>query len=309
MLMRIGTPAGIHGLLVFGSDLATASPDARVLGERLRRLDLLVVADSVHTATTELAHVVLPVTQWAEEDGTVTNLEGRVIRRRRAVDAPPGVRSDLEVLAGLAERLGEADRFRFPSAEAVFEELRRASAGGRADYSGITYDRLDAEQGVFWPCPADDHPGTPRLFTERFSHPDGRARMVPVDYRPAAEPPDPDYPVYLTTGRYREHYNTGNQTRRLERLTRARPTPRLQVHPVLAGRVGVADGSSVVVESRRGSVVLQVDVTPDIREDTVFAPIHWGGDQAANVLTPAVLDPVSGMPEFKICAVRLRPAR
>jgi assimilatory nitrate reductase catalytic subunit len=308
MLTSIGSPAGIRGLLVFGSDLAVASPNASTIGDRLKGLELLAVADSVPNQTADLAHVVLPITQWAEEDGTITNLEGRVIRRRRAMAPPSGVRTDLEVLTGLAERLGEANKFRFPSSEAVFEELRRASAGGRADYSGITYDRVDAEQGVFWPCPTIEHPGTPRMFAQDFAHPDGRARLVSVPYRPTAEPPDPEYPLYLTTGRYREHYNSGNQTRQLGRLLEAKPTPLVQLHPNVAAELGVTEGSAVVAESRRGSAVFQVHLTTDIRPDTIFVPFHWGGSQSVNLLTIAALDPKSKMPEFKNCAVRLRPA-
>jgi assimilatory nitrate reductase catalytic subunit len=190
----------------------------------------------------------------------------------------------------------------------VFDELRRASAGGRADYAGISYERLDAERGVFWPCPTDDHPGTPRLFSERFGHRDGKARLLVANYRASAEQPDPDYPLFLTTGRYREHYNSGSQTRRLERLAKAKPAPRVQLHPALAHKLGVSDGSAVAVESRRGCAVFDVDLTADIREDTVFVPLHWGGDQSANLLTIAALDPASRMPEFKVCAVRLRPA-
>ena len=307
MLGGIGLTGGIRGLLVFGSDLTVASPDAGRTGRRLNELELLVVADSMMSGTAELAHAVLPVTQWAEEEGSTTNLEGRVIRRRRATDPPPGILTDIEVLGELAERLGEGEKFRFPSTEAVFAELGRATAGARADYSGVTYERIDAEQGVFWPCPSIDHPGTRRLFAERFSHPDGRARMTPVEYRSAAEPPDREFPLYLTTGRYREHYNSGSQTRRLDRLVQGRPSPRLQVHPVQAAALGIEAGSAVVVESRRGAATFEAEVTADIRVDTVFAPFHWGGDQSANLVTIPELDPVSKMPEFKVCAVRIRP--
>jgi assimilatory nitrate reductase catalytic subunit len=309
MLASIGSPGGLSGLLVFGSDLTVASPDIEAVRARLGRLELLAVADPFLNRTGELAHVVLPVTQWAEEDGTTTNLEGRIIRRRRAVNPPPGVRTDLEVIAGLAKRLGEADRFGFASAEAVFEELRRASSGGRADYAGVTYQRLQSGKGIFWPCPAPDHPGTVRLFAERFAHPDGRARMIAVPYRPSVEQPDAEYPLFLTTGRQREHYNSGAQTRRLERLASARPTALLQLHPALADRLGLQPGSSVVVESRRGSAVFQVDLSTNIRQDTVFAPFHWDGDAAANRVTNAALDPISRMPEFKVCAVRIRLAQ
>lgn len=307
MLSGLGRPGGVRGLLVFGSDLTVASPSAGRTTDGLSRLDLLVVADSLPGGTAELAHVVFPVTQWAEEDGTVTNLEGRVIRRRRAADPPAGVRTDLEVIAGLAERLGQEEGFRFPTGEAVFEELRRASAGGRADYSGISYSRLDHQPGLFWPCPSDTDPGTPRMFIDRFAHPDGRARMIPVEWRATAEPLDSEYPIYFTTGRYREHYNSGNQTRRLERLATARPSPQLQIHPSLAGHLELTAGSYVVVESRRGEARFEVDLSPDIRPDTVFAPFHWGGDGSANLLTIDAMDPVSKMPELKMCAVRLRP--
>ncbi len=305
MLSALGSPGGVHGLLVFGSDLTVASPNAGRVAEALRRLDLLVAADSLPGGTTQLAHIVLPVAQWAEEDGTVTNLEGRVIRRRRAIEPPDGVRTDLEIITGLAERLTGGDAFRSSSPQDVFDELRRASAGGRADYSGISYHRLDAEHGIFWPCP-DAHPGTPRMFTDRFAHPDGRARLVPVAWRPAAEPPDEHYPLYFTTGRYREHYNSGTQTRRLERLSTARPAPRLQIHPNVAAPLGITKNSIVVVNSRRGTARFEADVTTDIRPDTVFAPFHWDGDASANLLTIDHTDPISKMPEFKMCAVRVR---
>jgi assimilatory nitrate reductase catalytic subunit len=307
MLTGVGSEGGIRGLLVFGSDLTTASPDAMTVRKSLGSLELLVVADPLLSDTARLADVVLPVTQWAEEDGTTTNLEGRVIRRRRAVDPPSGARSDLEVITELAARLGAAQQFRFATPEEVFDELGRASAGGPADYSGISYQRLESEPGIFWPCPGAGHPGSPRLFAERFAHPDGRARMVAVRYRAAAELPDRDYPLYLTTGRYREHYNSGTQTRNLERLSRAKPSPHVQLHPVLAGQLGVEEGAPVVVESRRGSAVFEVDITDGIRQDTVWAPFHWDGELAANLLTNSAVDPVSEMPEFKVCAVRVRP--
>ncbi|MDQ6798122.1 MAG: molybdopterin oxidoreductase family protein [Actinomycetota bacterium] len=305
MVNSIGTAGGLRALVVVGSNVAVATPDAHQAKERLADLDCLAILDAFPNDTTDLAHVVLPVTQWAEEDGTMTNLEGRVIRRRRAVDPPSGVRTDIEVLCALAGRLGHADRFDFSGPEAVFAELGRASAGARADYAGITYERIDAASGVFWPCPDADHPGTPRLFAERFAHPDGRARLVPVSYRPAAEEPDEGYPLYLTTGRYREHYNSGSQTRRVRRLHDAQPEPRLEVHPALAEALGMADGATVVAESRRGSVPFTIAIEADIRPDTVFAPFHWGGSQAVNRLTIAALDPTSRMPEFKVCAVRL----
>jgi len=262
----------------------------------------------VLSETAAMADVVLPVTQWAEEEGTMTNLEGRVILRRRVRPAPAGVKTDLEILAELAERLGEGPRFRFSSSEAVFAELGRATAGARADYSGISYDKIRATDGVFWPCPTADHPGTPRLFSERFAFPDGKARFIAVRHRPAAELPDSAYPLYFTTGRYKEHYNSGAQTRRVAALTDVQPVPRLQVYFCLVAQLGVVDGGNLLVESRRGEVIFAVAVSPDVRPDTVFAPFHWGGKSAANTLTIPALDPTSRMPEFKVCAVRVAVA-
>ncbi len=308
LLDSSGEAGGVRALLVMGSNLAVAAPDARRVARKLAALELLVVCDAFENETAEAAHVVLPTLQWAEEEGTMTNLEGRVILRARAAEPPPGPRSDLAILCELARRLGRADGFGFSSAAEVFDELRRATAGARADYSGITHARIRREQGVFWPCPSADHPGTPRLFADRFAFPDGRARFHVVRHRPAGETPDADYPLYFTTGRYKEHYNSGAQTRRVAVLAQARPEPRVHIHPRLAGRLGVADGARLLVESRRGAATLSVEVTADVRPDTLFAPFHWGGQGCANLLTNPALDPVSRMPEFKLCAVRARPA-
>ncbi len=298
-----------------GSNPVVSAPRAAHVEERIRSLDFLAVADVVLSETAALADVVLPVAQWAEETGTTTNLEGRVLLRRRALDPPPGVRTDLEVLNGLAARLGWEKGF--PTApEEVFDELRRASAGGPADYSGITYRRIAEEDGVFWPCPQlpeggspTDHPGTPRLFLDRFATPDGRARFVPVTHRPADEETDDAYPVVLTTGRVLAQYQSGAQTRRVAELNAAEPGPFVQLHPRLAERLGIADGEPVAVVSRRGRAVAPARVSGAIRPDTVFMPFHWPGEGRANTLTNPALDPTSRMPEFKVCAVRLEAVR
>jgi assimilatory nitrate reductase catalytic subunit len=308
LLDALGPEAGIRALLVFGSNVAVASPNATHIGKKLESLDLLVVCDAFENETSEVAHAVLPTAQWSEEEGTMTNLEGRVILRERVQSPPFGVRTDIEILSALAARLGRAEGFCFQSSREVFDELRRATAGAKADYSGLTYERLREQRGLFWPCPSEDHPGTPRLFAERFAHPSGRARFHAVPYRPAAELPDEEYPLYFTTGRYKEHYNSGAQTRRVARLLEAQPEPRLELHPHLAARLGVGEGESVLVESRRGAVCFRASVSSDIRADTLFAPFHWGGKQAANILTNPALDPLSRMPEFKVCAVKARAA-
>jgi assimilatory nitrate reductase catalytic subunit len=304
LLSSLGTDDGPRALLVVGSNVAVSAPNARRVRDRLAALDFLAVSDIVLSETAALADVVLPTTQWAEERGTMTNLEGRVLLRSQAVTPPPGVRSDLEVISELARRLDA------PSAwptdpEAVFDELRVASAGGIADYSGITYQRIAAEDGVFWPCPSSDHPGTPRLFADAFATPDGRAWFVAVEHRPAAEDLDATYPVYLTTGRAVAQYQSGAQTRRVAALREAAAEAFVEIHPDLADRLDVIDGDQVRVVSRRGEAVALVRITDTIRADTVFMPFHWGDAGCANLVTHDALDPTSRMPEFKVCAVRV----
>lgn len=353
----------IKSLLLMGSNPVVSAPRAAHIEERIKSLDFLAVCDVVLSETAALADVVLPVTQWAEETGTTTNLEGRVLLRRRAITPPEGVRSDLDVMHELAARLGGGKGLEkgFPTdPEEVFEELRRASAGGAADYSGITYRRLAEENGVFWPCPAsavtdgtpadsddcedasldapldasagaddpaqDDgstgeettgdattggsvHPGTPRLFLDRFATPDGRARFAPVSHRALAEEPDDEYPVLLTTGRVVAQYQSGAQTRRVDELNAAAPGPFVELHPRLAARLGAAEGDPVAVISRRGRAVAPARITTGIRPDTVFMPFHWPGEGRANTLTNPALDPTSRMPEFKACAVRVEAVK
>ncbi|HEV8568809.1 MAG TPA: molybdopterin oxidoreductase family protein, partial [Actinoplanes sp.] len=256
MLDRLGTDGGVRVLLVLASNIAVSAPHSNRVVDRLRALDLLVVSDIFLSETAALADVVLPTAQWAEEEGTMTNLEGRVIRRRRALTPPRDVRTDLEVLAELANRLGRGRHFS-ADPRTVFDELRRASAGGVADYSGITYERIEAEEGVFWPCPAEDHPGTPRLFADGFPTADGRARFLPVEHRDPAELPDRQFPYVLTTGRNMQQYQSGTQTRRVRSLAVALPEPRAELHPDLARRHGIADGDMVELRTRRGRALLR----------------------------------------------------
>ncbi len=296
LLDSLGTDDGAKALLVFGSNIVVSAPNATHVAERLAALDLLVVCDLVLSETAAIADVVLPVTQWAEETGTMTNLEGRVILREQAVAAPDGVRSDLDVITGLALRLDSPVAFS-TDPEEIFAELGRASAGGKADYAGIDYARIRAEHGVFWPCPTPEHPGTPRLFADAFAHADGRARFVPVSYVGAAELPCDDFPVHLTTGRVLAQYQSGAQTRRIRDLPDTGAF--VELHPSLADRIGAVDGELVAVTTRRGELKAPCRVVGTIRPDTVFVPFHWVG---ANRLTNDALDPSSRMPEFKVCA-------
>ncbi len=305
LLEALGQENGPKALMVFGSNVVVSAPRSQRVQDRLSELDFLVVADFVLSETAALADVVLPVTQWAEEDGTLTNLEGRVLLRRKALTPPPGVRSDLDVLHGLAQRLGQPED-RFPvDAETVFEELRIASKGGIADYSGVSYDRLRAGEALHWPVPENDHPGTPRMFLDAFAHPDGRARFVPVEHTGPAELPDDEFPLQATTGRVLQHYQSGAQTRLIGELNDVVPEAFVEVHPDTAKRAGLEEGDRAVVRSRRGETVARVRFTQSLKPDLIFLPFHFPGEQRANLFTNPALDPVSRMPEFKVCAVSL----
>jgi assimilatory nitrate reductase catalytic subunit len=228
-----------------------------------------------------------------------------VVKHNRAADPPGEARVDWEIICDLARRLGgpHAGKFAYGSAGEIFDELRVASQGGIADYHGITYEKIEAQGGVFWPCPELDHPGTPRLFEERFPTADGRARFNPVEWQPPAEEPDDAFPLRLTTGRTVAHFLSGNQTRRIPTLVDQTPRPWVEVHPSL----GFAEGEPVTVTTRRGTTTLPAMVTATIRSDTVFIPYHWAGPVAANGLTVDALDARSRIPEFKVCACRVAP--
>ena len=315
LLKSLGKADGVRCLFVHASNIAVASPDANAVIEGIRSLDFLMVCDFFMSETAAMADLVLPVLQWAEEDGTLTNLEGRVLRRRRALTPPAGARSELWIMARLAERL-EAPSTYSVDPETVFEELRLASAGGLADYSGIDYAMLDRGEAAYWPYPAGST-GTPRLFQERFAHADGKAVMTPVLPRrrrtPAGNPlaetgnAADAKPFTLITGRLLEHYQSGAQTRRVAALLAAQPEARMQIHPAAAAAMGVTEGSFVSVANERGEVVCRAELSTAIRSETVFLPFHFPELESANRLTEAATDPISGMPEFKFNKVWVRP--
>ncbi|MCQ6559999.1 assimilatory nitrate reductase catalytic subunit NasC [Paenibacillus mendelii] len=306
-MMELMHAGDIRGLFVMGSNPIVSNPNAGLVEEGLERLELLVVADIFLSETAKLADIVLPVTSYLENTGTMTNLEGRVLLREAARAAPAESKHDWQMLCELAAGLGQGERFAFRSAEQIFEELRIASRGGIADYYGITYDRLRREEGVYWPCPSLEHEGTKRLFEERFAHPDGLAVFAPVDNRRPEEETDVDYPLILTNGRVLEHYLTGVQTRRSPSLAARAIENVMEIHPRTARKYRIEDGALVRIDSRRGTVVVRTRVTSKIREDTVFVPMHWGGIQNVNRLTNPALDPFCRMPDFKVSAVRLEP--
>jgi assimilatory nitrate reductase catalytic subunit len=266
-------------------------------------LELLVVSDLFLSETAEMADVVIPAAQWAEESGTMTNLEGRVLLRNQAKPRPEGVWSDSEFLHALGERWGCGEKFPTEPRE-IFEELRRVTAGAPADYSGISYEGITEHDGMFWPCPAGSE-GTPRMFLDRFAHADGLAHFHEVRFWGLPEEPDPEFPFFFTTGRVMSQYQSGTQTRRVDELNRMSGEAFVELHPSLALEMEIVDGDLVRVVSRRGLATARARLSEDIRPDTLFMPFHWGGGQSANLLTIPALDPSSKMPEFKVCAARL----
>lgn len=285
-------------------------PDANFTRQALEKLDHYTAIDFFLNETAHYADIVMAGSLHEEEEGTVTNAEGRVNRIRAAVTPPGDAWCDTDIILEIARRLGRGKYFdHFKTSEDIFNELRVASKGGTADYFGITYEKIERQLGVFWPCKTLESPGTPRLFEDlKFPTADGKAHFNPVYYRPSAEEPDEDYPVILTTGRVVTQYLSGTQTRRIGGLVDLCPEPYVEIHPTLAESHGIRDGDWTKVESRRGNVVLKAKVVTTIRPDTVFIPYHWAGHKSANILTLRAYDPTSKIPEYKKCAVRIAPA-
>ncbi|MCU0771357.1 MAG: molybdopterin oxidoreductase family protein [Verrucomicrobia bacterium] len=298
----------IKGLLSICFNPLVSLPNNNMIREALEKLEFYACIDFFLNETARHANLILPGSLHEEEDGTVTTAEGRVVRIRKAINPPGNARTDTSILLEIAKRLGAEKHFSFNSSEDIFNELRVASKGGTADYFGITYKKIEDNMGVFWPCPSEDHPGTPRLWEDRkFKTPDGRAHFHGVPYREPAELTDADYPMILTTGRVVSQYLSGTQTRRIGKLVEQYPEPLLEIHPQTAARFGIKDRELVKVVTRRGAAEFPAQLVETIREDTVFIPYHWPGRKSANQLTSGHLDPISKIPEFKVCACRLEP--
>jgi assimilatory nitrate reductase catalytic subunit len=326
-IMRKIDRGEIKGLLSICFNPVVSLPDNNFVRQALEKLEFFGAIDFFMSETARYADVVLPGSLQEEDEGTVTQIEGRVIRINRAVDPPGDARQDWRIIQDIARTLGRERGFTFGNPGEIFDELRVASKGATIDYSGITYDRIEKEYGVFWPCP-DEVPagvappgpqGTLRLFEAGswnpvakgagpFYFPDGKARFNPTPYQGPAEDVDDEYPVILTTGRVVSQFLSGNQTRRIGPLLDHYPEPRLELHPRLADSLGIADGDWVTAESRRGNCTIRASVVRTIRPDTVFIPYHWAGRKSANQLTISAQDPISKIPEYKVCAVRLRKA-
>jgi assimilatory nitrate reductase catalytic subunit len=309
----------IKGLLSICFNPKVSLPDNAFVARMLEKLEFYVAIDFFLNETARHADVVLPGSLHEEDEGIVTSAEGRVIKINKAVACPGEARQDWRIIQEIAAALGRSHGFTFQEPREILDELRRATAGGIADYSGVTYEKVERQNGVFWPCPSDDHSGTPRLFEAGswnpvakgagpFYFPDGKARFNVATDTPPAEEVDEEYPLILTTGRVVSQFLSGTQTRRIGPLVDQYPEPRIELHPRLAERLGIADGDWATAESRRGSCTLRAQVVTTIRPDTIFIPYHWGGAKSANQLTNAAQDPISKIPEYKVCAVRLSRA-
>lgn len=295
----------VKALYILGENPMLSDPDINHVRQCLEHLDLLVVQDLFLTETAELADVVLPGASFAEKLGTMTNTERRVQMVVPAVALPGEARQDWEIICDLARRVQGSPPeapyggFEYESPAAIMEEI----AALTPSYGGIRHERLGS-QGLQWPCPTLDHPGTPVLHVGQFSR--GLGRFTPVDWLPAAEQPDEEYPLVLTTGRVLYHYHTGSLSRRAKGLAEFYPEGKVEVHPEDAIRLGIVDGALTRVSSRRGSLVAKAEVTERTQPGLVFMTFHFA-EAAANLLTIAALDPVAKIPEYKVCAVRVEP--
>ncbi len=296
----------IKGLLSISFNPLVSIPESDRTRKALEKLEFYGAIDFFLNETARYADVVLAGSLQEEDHGTVTNGEGRCIRLRQSVTPPGDARVDWQIICDLAKRLGKSEYFDYEGPHEVFEELTAASQGGPIDYSGMSYQRIEDENGIFWPCPEKAHPGTPRLFEGgHFAHADGRARFHAFEYRPPDEDIDAEYPIFFTSGRVVSQYLSGTQTRRIGGLVDQYPEPLCEMHPRLAAKLGVADRDRVRVSTRRGTMELPAQVVQTIRPDTVFIPYHWPGKKSANRLTNRALDPISKIPEFKVCACRV----
>ncbi len=318
----------IKGLIAFCFNPKVSLPDNQFVTRALDKLEFFVSVDFFLNDTARHADIVLPGSLQEEDEGTVTQVEGRVIKINKAVDCPGEAREDWRIVQDIARALGRPHGMQFAGPREIFEELRVASKGGVADYSGITWEKVEAQYGVFWPCyshdpktgePTPEHPGTPRLFEPGsynpvakgagpFYFPDGKARFNVADYRPAVDDVSAEYPLFLTTGRVVSQFLSGTQTRRIGPLVKHYPEPRLELHPRLAEKLGIADGDWATCETKRGAITIRAMVVTTIRPDTVFIPYHWAGDKSANRLTVAAQDPISKIPQYKVCGCRVRRA-
>ena len=294
-------PAMLEGrlkaLYVIGENPKLSDPDWNHLHHALKNLDLLVVQELFLSETAQVADVVFPAASVAEKDGTFTNTERRCLRIRKAIEPVGDALADWQIISRLSSAMGYPMEYGSP--EEIFEEIRQMAS---KSYGGMTYQRLGID-GLQWPCPSTDHPGTPILHTRAFAR--GKGKFHGVDYRAPAELPDEEYPYALTTGRMFAHFHTGTMTRISEKLDNEQPTGYVSIHPEDAARLDIAAGDPVRLSSRRGEMEAPARITRSVPIGTLFLPIHFG-ENPTNVLTSAeTFDPLAKIPEFKVAAVRV----
>jgi formate dehydrogenase major subunit len=290
----------IRGMYIMGENPAMSDPDVDHAREAMAALDHCVVQDIFLTETAYLADVVLAATAWPEKIGTVTNTDRMVQLGRKAIDAPGDARPDLDLLIELGRRMGLDWKYEHP--RDVFNEMRQCMDS----IAGITWDRLERESSVTYPCVNEGDPGDPVVFIDNFPTKTGKAKFVPADLISAAERPDAEYPQVLITGRQLEHWHTGSMTRRASNLDYLEPEPVASIHPLDLEQYGVAPGGVVTISSRRGRIQLYARADEGMPRGAVFVPFCYY-EAAANMLTNPVLDPFGKIPEFKYCAVKIMP--
>lgn len=291
----------IKALYIFGENPMRSDPDINHVKHCMENVDFsplkearfIIVQDIFLTETAEIADVVLPGASFAEKDGTFSNTERRIQRVRKAVE--PKGKPDWQILTELIQAMGYSADYSSP--EDIFEEIRTVTPS----YAGITYKRLE-KGGIQWPCPSEDHPGTPILHVGKFNR--GLGKFSPVEFKPPAENPDEEYPLILTTGRVAAHYHTGTMTRHCWALSSVHPEEALEINPVDAENIGIEDGDKIRVTSRRGELITKADVTTKVPVGTTFISFHFT-ETPGNILTNSAMDPVSKTPEYKVCAVKV----
>ncbi|MBF0505439.1 MAG: formate dehydrogenase subunit alpha [Nitrospirae bacterium] len=284
------------GLYILGEDPAHTDPDLHHVREALRSLEFLVVQDIFPTETTQFAHVILPGASFAEKDGTFTNGERRVQRIRKAIEPLSGM-AEWQALCEIATRMGYPMKYSNPS------EIMDEIASLVSIYGGISYKRIEKE-GIQWPCPTKEHPGTTTLYQETFSRANGRACFIALEHIGSGEVPSEQYPFVLITGRRREHYNNGSMTRHVSGIMELCPEELLEINPDDADRLGIKTGETVTVSSRRGSITVKTRLTDRSQKGNVFLSFHYQ-DTLTNIVTSEHRCRISGTPEYKSCAVRI----
>lgn len=294
--MVAGAGDSIKCLYIVGENPLVSDPNLNHARKQFEKIDFMVVQDIFLTETAQMADVVLPAFAFAEKYGTFTNTERRVQFSNKALNGPAGARSDHEIIADLAKRMGCND---FPdTVDALYDEIRKLTPS----YAGISYERIRNSAGLRWPCPTEEHPGTPILHIGKFAR--GKGLLKALEYRPPMEYADADYPLVLTTGRLLQQYHTGSMTRRSKVLNGIAPSGMVELNITDARNLKVKNGEKVKVSSRRGSIEITALVTSKIKQGIIFIPFHFA-ETAANILTNDVFDPVARIPEYKVCAVRI----